>query len=134
MGAFIIILLSILLAVLVLLQKKKDCDSLNNSTKKETVLSTNVPQPRKIKETRCSCSACGNIWYYGKEDLEKNIADQRENKSIKLDNLGTDLMCCGGCWPALFMPKRATKELKDLNKCPKCNSSAVKKEEVVHEV
>lgn len=100
----------------------------------KAVLSTDVTQPRKIKETKCICQACGNIWYYGKVDLEKNIADQKENKSIQLDNLGTDLMCCGGCWPALFMPKRAIKDVKDLNKCPKCNSSAVKKEEVVHEV
>jgi len=28
----------------------------------------------ELRETRCTCSACGNVWYYGKEEVQKNNA------------------------------------------------------------
>ncbi len=89
---------------------------------------------KRIQETKCTCQACGNIWYYGKKELWDNRADRMINFGKEGSNLGSDMMCCGGCLPALFIPKEQVKQVKDLNKCPKCNSSAVRKEEVVHEV
>jgi predicted nucleic-acid-binding Zn-ribbon protein len=79
---------------------------------------------RKIKETKCTCSACGNTWYYGKEEVSKNLG-------AAMENLGKDLTCLSGCMPAVFIPD---KKVIDLDKCPKCGSKAIKKEEVIHEV
>lgn len=79
---------------------------------------------KEIKETKCTCSACGNIWFYGKEE-------EREGKANSLANCGKAMMCCGGCFPALLIKD---KEVKNLNKCPKCGSKAVNKEVVVHSV
>jgi len=89
---------------------------------------------KKIKETKCTCTACGNVWYYGKQELWENRGKRMQNFGKQMDNAGSDMMCCGGCLPAAFIPKQQQEAVKDLNKCPKCNSSAVKKEEVVHEV
>ena len=89
---------------------------------------------KKIKETKCTCQACGNTWYYGKQELWANRAEKMQNFGKELEGAGSDMMCCGGCLPAAFMPRQQTKQVKDLNKCPKCNSSAVKKEEVIHEL
>lgn len=80
--------------------------------------------PKQIKETKCTCSACGNVWFYGK-------AEERENNANTLHNAGKAMMCCGGCFPSLLIKD---KEVKNLNKCPKCSSSAVTKEIVVHNV
>ncbi len=92
------------------------------------------PLGKLIKETKCTCQACGNIWFYGKQEYWQNKADRMQNFGKELEGAGNDMMCCGGCLPAAFLPKPQTKQVKDLNKCPKCNSSAVKKEEVTHEV
>jgi len=48
-----------------------------------------------------------------------------------MQNLGKSMMCCGGCLPAVLIPD---KKVIDLNKCPKCGSKVIKKEEVIHEV
>lgn len=77
-----------------------------------------------VKETKCTCSACGNLWFYGKQE-------KLESTSAALDNLGKSMMCCSGCLPAAFIPD---KKVLDLNKCPKCGSRAIKKEEIQHEV
>lgn len=89
---------------------------------------------KRIKETKCTCQACGNIWYFGKKELWDNKADRISNFGKEMNNLSSDMMCCGGCLPALFIPKEQVKQVKDLNKCPKCNSSAIRREEVIHEV
>jgi hypothetical protein len=69
--------------------------------------------PKKIKETKCTCTICGETWFYGKKDVTENTQDKTA--------------CCSGlgCIPA---------KQKDLDKCPKCGSRAVKKEEVIHEI
>jgi ribosomal protein L7/L12 len=95
-----------------------------------------------IKETKCVCQACGNIWYYGKQEEWEIRSKKFENAAIEMKNIGNSLsgagssmMCCGGCFPAAFMPREqmASKNIiKDLNKCPKCNSSAIKKETITH--
>lgn len=79
---------------------------------------------KEITETKCTCEACGNTWFYGK-------SDETIEKNKKLANASKALMCCSGCWPALLIKD---KELIDLGKCPKCGSRAVKKETVTHHV
>jgi hypothetical protein len=79
---------------------------------------------KKIKETKCTCAACGNVWYYGKTEA-------LEATGAALQNAGKAMMCCGGCFPAVLIPD---KKVVDLNKCPKCNSQAITKEVVEHEV
>ena len=82
------------------------------------------PKTKEIRETKCTCQACGNTWYYGKQD-------EKEAKTNKMHNASKALMCCSGCTPALLIPD---KKNIDLNKCPKCNSSAIEKEIVIHTV
>lgn len=80
---------------------------------------TETKETKKIKETKATCKACGEVWYYGKADAIKNFGD-------KMSDAGKGMMCCGGCLP------KSTQ--RDLSKCPKCGSSAVDREEVIHEV
>jgi hypothetical protein len=77
-----------------------------------------------IKETKCTCNACGKVWNYGKKDLD-------EQRQAKLSNTGKSLMCCGGCLPALLIQD---KKVVDLTKCPECGSRNIKTEEVSYEV
>jgi len=79
---------------------------------------------KTVQETRCTCQACGNVWFYGKQDVKMNQANA-------MGNLGKSMMCCSGCVPALLIPD---KKIVNLNKCPKCNSAAVTKEQVAYEV
>jgi len=81
-------------------------------------------KPKEIQETKCTCQACGNVWFYGK-------TEKRDQDLNAMSNAGKGLMCCSGCTPALLIPD---KKIIDLNKCPKCNSKAVKKEAVTHHV
>lgn len=80
---------------------------------------------RKISETRCTCSACGNVWHYGK-------SDEIENFGNSMANAGKAMMCCTGCFPALLIPDKKVQNLKE--KCPKCGSRAIKAEKITHEV
>lgn len=89
---------------------------------------------KKIKETKCTCKACGEVWYYGKQEAIENFGERMKNIGNQMSNTGSDMMCCTGCLPAAFLPRKQEKEVRDLNQCPKCGSKAVKKEEVVHEV
>lgn len=91
-------------------------------------------KPKQIKETKCTCNACGKVWYYGKEDVIQNFSDKMGSVGNSMSNAGKDLMCCTGCVPALFIPNKPEKEVKDLDRCPECSSKAVKKEVVVHNV
>ena len=81
-------------------------------------------QPKVISETKCTCAACGNVWYYGKQEAS-------DIKAAKMQNAGKAMMCCSGCLPAILIPD---KKVVDVDKCPKCGSKAVKKEIVTHEV
>ena len=79
---------------------------------------------RKIKEKKGTCQACGNVWFWGKEEQEMYDAGV-------MAEAGKAMMCCGGCLPALLIPN-PQKGAKDPRKCPKCNSKAVKVEDVEH--
>jgi len=89
---------------------------------------------RIIKETKCTCQACGNTWYYGKQELWNNRAERLKNVGKEMENAGSNMMCCGGCLPAVFIPEKQKTQVRDLDKCSKCNSSAIQKEEITHEV
>lgn len=79
---------------------------------------------KRICETKCSCCACGNIWFYGKQEVA-------ENNAALMMNLGKTGMFCSGCLPALLIPD---KKVTDLNRCPKCGSKAIRTEVVTYEV
>ncbi|MFZ2226488.1 MAG: zinc ribbon domain-containing protein [Candidatus Moraniibacteriota bacterium] len=79
---------------------------------------------KEIKETRCTCNACGNTWFYGKQEV-------LESTGNVMSNCGKSMMCCGGCFPALLI---ADKKVTNFDKCPKCGSKAVNKEKVIHNV
>jgi hypothetical protein len=84
-----------------------------------------TPKPKTIKETKCTCTACGKVWFFGMKDAV-------ENASNALNNFNKQMLCCGGCFlPSLLMKER---EVKDMNKCPQCGSRAIKKESVAHEI
>jgi hypothetical protein len=78
----------------------------------------------KVKETKATCAACGNVWYYGK-------AEQLESAGAALQNVGAAMMCCSGCGPAALIPQ---KKVIDYSKCPKCGSKAITTEIVEHEI
>jgi hypothetical protein len=81
-------------------------------------------KPVEVRETRCTCAVCGNVWYYDKEEVQKNSA-------AKMHQVGEAMMCCGGCFPALLIPNQ---EVVDLDKCSKCCSKLVRKDIVTHHV
>lgn len=89
---------------------------------------------KKITETKCTCKACGNVWYYDKQDERVNKAEKMEALGNDLSSAGKSMMCCGGCLPALFIPEKEKKTVKDLDVCDKCGSKAVEKEKVTHDV
>jgi len=38
-----------------------------------------------IQETKCTCKACGNVWFYGKEEIAQNASnsiDSLRNKAL----------------------------------------------------
>lgn len=78
----------------------------------------------QIKEFKCTCHACGNTWFLGYDEVL--IADA----SAKA-NAGKALLCCAGCLPALAIPSIKS---VDVDKCPKCGSRAIKRQEITHEV
>ncbi len=78
----------------------------------------------QIRETRVTCSACGNVWHYGK-------VEALEEMGKAMQNAGKSMMCCTGCAPAVFIPNQ---QVRDLSKCPKCGSHAITKQIVTHDV
>jgi len=89
---------------------------------------------KQIKETKCICVACENIWFYGKEDVTEQRAKAFENTGNELSNAGKSMMCCSGCVPALLIPDKRIHKIRDLDECPQCGSKAVEKEVVIHHV
>ena len=90
----------------------------------ETLPKRNSIAPKRIQETRCTCSACGKVWYYGKTDVYNNFSKQLRNAGKNISGVS----CC--CWPMSYMGREET----DMGKCPGCGSKAIKKEQITHEV
>jgi len=90
----------------------------------ETIPLRKNTSKRFIQETRCTCSACGKIWYYGKTEALSDFAAKTRNAGKNIAGCS----CC--CWPMYYMSREKT----GLNECPSCGSKAVKKEQITHEV
>ncbi|MGI6240468.1 MAG: hypothetical protein ACOYJW_00835 [Candidatus Omnitrophota bacterium] len=91
------------------------------------------PAPgKKISEMKAICKACGHVYFFGKQDEVKYIGEQMENCGGGMQDAGASMLCCGGCLPAVFIPKSQQIKSVDPNKCPKCGSRAVTKEKVTH--
>lgn len=101
---------------------KVDTPQKNINSGPETVSARNAG--KTIKETKCICNQCGNIWFYGKQETSESTGNA-------MQNCGKTLMCCSGCLPAILIPNR---KVLDLNKCSKCGSRAIKKEMATYEV
>jgi hypothetical protein len=89
----------------------------------ETIPKSKNVSTKQIQETRCTCSACGKVWFFGKSDIYQSY-------SGKLRNAGKTISGCTCCWPMSYMSREKT----DLEKCPNCGSKAVKKEQIIHDV
>ena len=81
-----------------------------------------------IKEIKCKCNQCGNVWHYLEED-EKKLKTQATSNAL----IGCG-MCCNP-FGALFSNKAADlqRELDKMKKCPKCNSTDVTRTPIYHE-
>lgn len=91
--------------------------------------------PRKITETKCTCQACGNVWYYGGlGDRMQNIGKLQMESADTIGDGANALACCSGCVPAGFIPSSSKAPVRDLHQCQKCNSRAITREKVTHEV
>ena len=84
--------------------------------------------PRYIKETKCTCNSCGNVFYYGKTDVLDNTAKL-------LDNAGKEAAAASCCYCNPFIDATKTKNsVRDFSKCPKCGSKNITKEQITHEI
>ena len=63
---------------------------------------------KKHSQTKCICTSCGDIFYYGDYDVIKNAANIFHGSLYSLN------------------------QYKDLEQCPKCGSRAIKKKEVYY--
>lgn len=79
------------------------------------------------EETKCTCKSCGNVWYYsGKE--ERELKSEKTSKTCRdMIRMGEGLQGKTTPW---LIPEVEKKDI--INKCPKCNSSAIKKE--IHQI
>ncbi len=77
-----------------------------NEIKTKLVEKANDASLEKKKEMKCTCVSCGKVYYYGDAEVLRNTVN------------------------ALNFSIYSINQLKDLNRCPKCGSRAVKKEEV----
>lgn len=67
-----------------------------------------------VSEIRATCQVCGHIWHYKSSDRAVEVA--------------RDMQCCPCLMPFQAKPKVKT------DRCPKCSSSAVKREKVEHRI
>ncbi len=78
---------------------------------------------REVKETKCTCQACGNVWFYGSKEAF-------DAKMASVDKFNKTMLKVGTGGIAWLFPDNNNPD--KINKCPKCNSSAIKKESVTH--
>ncbi len=81
----------------------------------------------KIKEIKCKCNQCGNIWHYLEDD----------EKKLKSQAIGNSMIAAGMCcnpFGALYSNKSIDiqKEIDKMKRCPKCNSMDFSKNPIYH--
>ncbi len=91
---------------------------------KQAQAAVDVNGKKKVTETRCTCNKCKKVWHY-------KGSDQLKETGKAMSQFGKSMLCCSGCFPALLIPN---KESRDLDQCPNCKSRDVKKETVEHYV
>lgn len=79
------------------------------------------PKPRGRKEIRATCNACGNVWHYLPGERMGELG-QGMNK------LGCNIMTCGCLLPFIGSKRNSTLTTR----CPKCSSSSISRQTVVH--
>ncbi len=107
----------------------RDCKTMyhnkikNKSTKEKKMINSGM-----IKEIKCTCNECKHVWHYLESD-EKRLKGQAVSNAM----IGAG-MCCNP-FGGLFMNKSidVSRELDKFNKCPKCNTSNINKEEKYYE-
>ena len=99
--------------------------TIKNNKEKETEKEMN--SKGMIKEIKCKCNQCGNVWHYLEED-EKKLKSQATSNAL----LGCG-MCCNP-FGALFSNKSIDlqREIGKIKKCPKCNSTDVTRTPTYH--
>ena len=103
--------------------KKKFHDNIKKEKQKDKEMKENG----MIKEIKCECNQCRNVWHYLEEDEKQLKSQARSNAMIGCG------MCCNP-FGALFLNKSADlqKEVDKMKKCPKCNSVDVTRTAVYH--
>ncbi|MDD4127806.1 MAG: hypothetical protein PHV39_09015 [Methanomicrobium sp.] len=106
------------------------CSKKNNIDKSLTMVSEKSTKikPKIIKETKCTCHSCGNVSYYGKQEIW-------DNRTKLFDNIGKEASAASCCYCNPFINATKTKNIiTDFNKCPNCGSRNIIKEEITHEI
>ena len=98
-----------------------------DKSKQEKQKDSEMKSKGMIKEIKCKCNQCGNVWHYLEEDEKKLKSQSRSNA----------MMGCGMCcspFGALFSNKSLDlqREIDKMKKCPKCSSSDVAKTQIYH--
>lgn len=98
-------------AQMVRIQKNKDdlhaeLQQMRDKQKEKRAVAAKRAGCKKEKQTKCNCTSCGNIFYYGQYDEVKNVANVFHGSLYSLN------------------------QVKDLGQCPKCGSRAITKKEV----
>jgi len=98
-------------AHMALVQKRKDdlhaeLQQMSDKQKEKRAVAAKRAGCKKEKQTKCNCTSCGNVFYYGQYDEVKNVANVLHGSLYSLN------------------------QVKDLGKCPKCGSRAITKKEV----
>jgi len=99
-----------------------------DNVKKEKETEKEMKSKGLIKEIKCKCNQCGNVWHYLEED-EKKLKNQSGLNAC----IGCG-MCCNP-FGAIFSNKSMDlqREIGKMKKCPKCNSIDVLRTTIYHE-
>jgi len=105
-----------------------DCKKkFHDAIKKEKRKDKEMKEKGMIKEIKCECNQCGNVWHYLEE----------EEKKLKTQAMSNAMIGCGTCCSlisVLFANKSMDiqRELDKMKKCPKCNSIDVTRTPIYH--
>jgi predicted Zn-ribbon and HTH transcriptional regulator len=95
-----------------------------------------TPSPGNYKSSRRSgkteiqarCKACGHVWHYLPGERMSEFGQSIGNVGHEMQKFGCSVMTCGCLSP--FMSTRPKASIT--SRCPKCNSTAIDRQKVVH--
>ena len=87
-----------------------------------------MQQKKRVWEIKCTCRSCGNIWFYGKQEVKES-----EQADV---NAYLERGCFPpGCLSTLTSPnEKVNEKVISFGNCPKCGSGDITKEVETHEV